>query len=232
MSQPTRHAEHTTAIVLKRTNYGEADRIVTLLTKDLGKIQVMAKSVRRERSKLAGGIEPFSISEVGVIKGKGEIDTLTSARLQTHFGNVVKSIDKLDFAYTCLKTINKITQTVEDSSFYLLTEHLFTGLNNERVSLPIVQLWWYVQVAEATGHGINTEQLVDGTAFNAEANYEYDYEKDGFYTKPGGGFSAAHIKLLRLAKGHTPALLANVTGGSELAASLCPMLNGFVESRL
>jgi hypothetical protein len=140
----------------------------------------------------------------------------------------MKSLDKLDFAYSCLKTINKITQTVDDASFYLLTEHLFTGLDNERVSLPIVQLWWYVQVAEATGHGINTEKLVDETDFDATATYEYDYEKDGFYTRPNGGFTAGHIKLLRLAKGHTPALLANVTGGTELAVDLCPMLNGFL----
>lgn len=224
--------QHTLAIVLKRTNYSEADRIITMLTKDLGKIQVIAKGVRKERSKLAGGIEPFCVSEIGIVKGRGEIDTLTSARLQRHFGNIMKSLDKLDFAYSCIKTINKITQTVDDASFYLLTEHLFTGLDNERVSLPIVQLWWYVQVAEATGHGINTEKLVDESTFDPDASYEYDYEKDGFYTRPNGGFGAGHIKLLRLAKGHTPALLANVTGGTELANDLCPMLNGFVESRL
>lgn len=224
--------QHTLGIVLKRTNYGEADRIITVLTKDLGKIQVMAKGVRRERSKLAGGIEPFSISEIGIVKGRGDIDVLTSARLQTHFGKIVRSLDTLDFAYACLKTINKITQTVDDIGFYLLTEHLFTGLNNERVSLPIVQLWWYVQVAEATGHGINTEKPSDGGEFNIDASYLYDYEKDGFYVAKGEGFSADHVKLLRLAKGHTPALLGNVTGGDELATSLLPMLNGFVESRL
>jgi DNA repair protein RecO (recombination protein O) len=228
-----RQAEHTVGIVLKRTNFGEADRIVTLLTKDLGKIQVMAKGVRRERSKLAGGIEPFSISEIGVVKGRGDIDTLTSARLVKHYGDViVGSIEKLDFAYACLKTINKITQTVDDTSFYLLTEHLFTGLGNPKVSLPVVQLWWYVQIAEATGHGINTEKLVDSGEFSVDNNYLYDYEKDGFYASKGEGFSADHVKLLRLAKGHTPALLGNVTGGSELASDLLPMLNGFVESRL
>ena len=227
-----RQAEQTLGIVLKRTNYGEADRIVTMLTKDFGKIQVMAKGVRRERSKLAGGIEPFSISEISIVKGRGDIDTLTSARLQKHYGNIVKSIEKLDFVFTCLKTINKITQTVNDQTFFSLTQHLFTGLDNERVALPIMQLWWYVQIAEATGHGINTEHLIDGSEFDADAHYGYDYEKDGFYTNVHGQFNAGHIKLLRLAKGHTPALLANITGGGQLAADLCPMLNGFVESRL
>lgn len=227
-----RPAEQTLGIVLKRTNYGEADRIVTLLTKDFGKIQVMAKGVRRERSKLAGGIEPFSISEISIVKGRGDIDTLTSARLQKHYGNIVKSIEKLDLAFVCLKTINKITQTVNDQTFFSLTQHLFAGLDNERIAVPIVQLWWYVQIAEATGHGINTEHLIDESEFDVDAHYGYDYEKDGFYTNNSGQFNAGHIKLLRLAKGHTPALLANITGGGQLAADLCPMLNGFVESRL
>ena len=55
--------ERTRAIVLKRTNYGEADRILQLLT-TYGKRNVIAKSVRREKSRMAGGIELFSICEV------------------------------------------------------------------------------------------------------------------------------------------------------------------------
>ena len=51
-------AERTQAIVLRRTNFGEADRILTLLT-PLGQRGAMARGVRREKSKLAGGIELF-----------------------------------------------------------------------------------------------------------------------------------------------------------------------------
>ena len=47
--------KRTQAIVLRRTNYGEADRILQLLTPE-GKKSVMAKGVRKEKSKLAGGI--------------------------------------------------------------------------------------------------------------------------------------------------------------------------------
>jgi len=62
----------TSAIVLRRTNYGEADRILQLLTPD-GKRGVMAKGVRREKSRLAGGIELFAICEVVITDGKGEL---------------------------------------------------------------------------------------------------------------------------------------------------------------
>ena len=46
----------TDAIVLRRTNYGEADRILQVITPSSGRLSVMARSVRKEKSRLAGGI--------------------------------------------------------------------------------------------------------------------------------------------------------------------------------
>lgn len=48
----------TQAIVLRRTNYGESDRILNLLTPE-GKVSVIARGVRKEKSRLAGSIELF-----------------------------------------------------------------------------------------------------------------------------------------------------------------------------
>jgi DNA repair protein RecO (recombination protein O) len=80
----------TTAIILRRTDFGEADRILTLITPDHGKIRLMAKGVRRPKSKLAGGIELFSVSKISYIKGRSEIGTLVSAQLNTHYGTIVR----------------------------------------------------------------------------------------------------------------------------------------------
>ncbi len=223
--------ESTIGIVLQRTNYGEADRIVTLLTRDLGKVRVMAKGVRKSTSKLAGGIEPFSVSDISIVKGKGDIDILTSSRLQKHYGNIISSLERLDFAYECLKTINKITETVNDISFFQLCVHLFTGLDKLSIPLEIARVWWAVQIAEATGHGINVEQAGGGEKFKEHTKYLFDIESDFFIANQNGTFDADHIKFLRLAKGHTPALLANIKGGNEIANDLLPVLNAFVESR-
>ena len=73
----------TQAIVLRRTNYGEADRILHLLTPD-GRRSVMARGVRKEKSRLAGGIELFALCDVVIGEGRGELGVLTSARL-VHF---------------------------------------------------------------------------------------------------------------------------------------------------
>lgn len=62
----------TRAIVLRRTNYGESDRILNLLTPE-GKVAVLAKGVRKEKSRLAGGIELFSISDVVIHQGRSNL---------------------------------------------------------------------------------------------------------------------------------------------------------------
>ena len=68
----------TKAIVLRRTNYGEADRILNLLT-EKGLISAIAHGVRKEKSKLAGGIELFCVSDITAHEGRNNsLHTLTS----------------------------------------------------------------------------------------------------------------------------------------------------------
>ena len=66
----------TSAIILRRTNFGEADRILSLLTPE-GKISAIARGVRKQKSKLAGGVEIFALNEVVLIEGKSDIQTIS-----------------------------------------------------------------------------------------------------------------------------------------------------------
>ncbi|MFO7820042.1 MAG: DNA repair protein RecO, partial [Halanaerobacter sp.] len=50
----------TDAIVLRHYELGEADKIIVLFTKERGKIRVVAKGVRKTKSTLAAGLEPFT----------------------------------------------------------------------------------------------------------------------------------------------------------------------------
>jgi len=70
----------TQGFILKRINLGESDRIVTAFTRDFGKIKFVAKGVRKIKSRLAGSIEPFYISELVISKGKN-LDILTTANI-------------------------------------------------------------------------------------------------------------------------------------------------------
>jgi DNA repair protein RecO (recombination protein O) len=120
----------TKAIVLKRIDYGEADRIMTLLTSDYGKIRVMARGARKQKSKLAGGIELFSVSDMHFIKGRGEIDTLVSTRLDVHYGAIVRDLSRTELAYTVLKSVHKTVEDNAGSDYFDLVQESFVVLNN------------------------------------------------------------------------------------------------------
>ena len=64
------------AVVLRKLDYGEADRIFTLLTRDHGKVGVIAKGVRKPASKLGPSLELYGHIDVLLAKGRGELDVV------------------------------------------------------------------------------------------------------------------------------------------------------------
>src|SRR3954451_23750381 len=67
---PARRPYVTDAIVLSRFELGEADRVLTVLTPDYGKIRIVAKGVRRMKSRLGGSLEPFAELTVALSHGR------------------------------------------------------------------------------------------------------------------------------------------------------------------
>lgn len=221
--------QHTKGVVLTRTNYGEADRIITFLTRDSGKLRLLAKGVRKEKSKLAGGIELFSISDIGFVLGRGDIGTLVSARLVKHYNNFLGDLTKVDLAYGALGLIHKFTTDDVTPEYFALVQQLLIALDEPRLSTEAIIVWWSVQLSNVSGHALNLEMTTNGISFTQDGKYIFDTERGGFALQPQGRFNASHIKYLRLALLHGPLVLVNVQGGQELASDLAPYLKTFVE---
>ena len=69
----------TEGVVLRRIDYGEADRILTVLTREHGKIGVIARGVRKAGSRLAAHTDLFARSRMQLARGRGDLDVLTQA---------------------------------------------------------------------------------------------------------------------------------------------------------
>lgn len=69
----------TEGVILRRVDYGEADRILTVLTREHGKIGVIARGVRKAGSRLAGQTDLFARSRMQLARGRGELDVLVQA---------------------------------------------------------------------------------------------------------------------------------------------------------
>ena len=142
----------TTGIVLARTNYGEADRILTLITPEYGKLSLMAKGVRRIKSKLAGGIELFSVSDITFIRGRSDLGTLISARLIKHYRTIVKDIGRTMLGYDLIKLLNKATEDEPESEYFTLLEQAFEALDDPTIDQNLIRLWFTMQLLRLGGY--------------------------------------------------------------------------------
>lgn len=188
----------TKGIVLSRTNYQEAARILTLLTSDYGKVSVLAKGVRKSKSKLAGGVELFSVSEIGFIRGRGELATLTSARLLTHYGNIVQDINRTMLGYDLLKLLHKVTEDDPGPEYFDILLELFESLDDASISEDLIKLWFYSQLLRIAGYTPNLRTDTAKRQLRQDKSYFFIHDEMLFNAHPDGTYVADHIKLLRL----------------------------------
>ncbi len=203
----------TKAIILRRTNYGEADRILQIITPSHGKLGVMAKGVRRQKSKLAGGVELFSQSSIVVVRGRGDLGVLTSARLDVAHKHILEDYERLQFGYEVLKRVASMSEHVaDDSPLYVLTETALVSLDTLSIDLRIVRAWFYLSAAELTGHGLNLSRDITDQPLDVGSRYRFDIAEMSFCKDARGNFGAEHLKLLKLTKLKSPAVVARVSG--------------------
>lgn len=209
----------TQAIVLRRTNYGEADRILQLLTPE-GRRSVMARGVRREKSKLAGGIELFAITDVVLGEGKGELGVLTSARLVHFYNHIIQDYDRLQFGYLVIKLITKASEMVDEPEWFDALSEVYMGLDAASVSLDLTQTWFYLRYAALLGHELNLDLDTNGEKLRSDTQYRYDVGEQGLREYEGGEITAEHIKLLRLISTKPLKILAQI-GGTGTILPMC-----------
>jgi DNA repair protein RecO (recombination protein O) len=224
---------NTQGIILSRTDFGEADRIIHFLTPDYGKISGIAKGVRKSKSRLAGGIELFSESELSFIVGKSEIYTLISARLIKHYDNIVKDLARTNTAYDFLRLINKSTEDNTGYEYFELLSKALKTLDENSLDPEITMLWFKAQLIKMSGHSPNLQADIAGQNLSKEKKYTFDFDSMHF-NEPGareGTYDANHIKFLRLCFGVTkPEMLHKIQGSKKLAASLLPLVNTLLTS--
>ncbi len=115
----------TEALVLRYRRLGDADRIVTLLTPNRGKVDVVARGVLRPRSKLAGHLEPGTQLEVALAQGRS-MDIVTQAEAVEGFATIRSDLDRLSAALYLLEITDRLT--VEHAEAHSIYGHLLTAL--------------------------------------------------------------------------------------------------------
>jgi DNA repair protein RecO (recombination protein O) len=130
--------------ILKKTALGEADQVLTVYTKDFGKLEITAKAVRKISSKLRAGVEIFYLSEIEFIQAKNQ-KTLVDAVPVEKFENIKKDLIKLRVANKVADVLDELVKGQEkDEKIWQLLTEVFYRLNEcQVVNSSICRLLYY-----------------------------------------------------------------------------------------
>ena len=215
----------THAYVLRRTNYGEADRILNLIT-PVGKISVMAKGVRKPKSKLAGGIEMFSRILVNLHFGKSEMAVLTSAKMEKFYGEILKDLPRMELASEILKKVSRASDAVDSAEFFEIVDICLSSLN-AGYDIGLVSAWFYLNLARVMGEEINLYRDVSGAKLEADLKYNWNSNEMAFYVDEEGFADANVIKILRLIISSKLEVVARIKNLSEYLPVILEIAKNF-----
>ena len=106
--------------MLRTHKLGEADRIVTMLSRNHGKIRAVAKGVRRTASKFGARLEPFMVADVQLFEGRS-LDIITQAESLGSYGaEITADYGSYTAASVMVETADKITDDDGSLQQYLL----------------------------------------------------------------------------------------------------------------
>ena len=112
-------------VILQTTDFGDANRVVTLFTREFGKLDVNAYGCRRVKSPLAGATQLFNHIKAEISPGT-KVDTIREADICHFWKNLTTDLDRLTYTSIFFEVVNKMTlpKNLEPNIFHLLVKSL------------------------------------------------------------------------------------------------------------
>lgn len=225
-------------IVIKSIKYSEQDKIITVLTRDFGKITVMAKGALRSKGNLGVVTRFLSCADYNLFKGK-DMFVLKDAEFITNYPNIELDIEKLTY---CSHFTDMIMDAVQDGqAFPEAVDHfLYTILkmNSARPNqYKAVRVFFELRLVFIMGY---TPRLGGCIACNQEVDEGgyFSVSNDGLYCsvhKPSGSYVKVHkeaVDALRHIAGSSAKNLYKLEISQETIDSLAEIAKLYVERKL
>jgi DNA repair protein RecO (recombination protein O) len=159
VKMPQSRDYQTEAIIIKKTKLGEADRILTLYTPGLGKIQAVAKGVRRPKSKLAGHLELLTHSQVNLARGRN-LDTITGSQTIDAFLPLKTDLWLTSYGLYVIELVNQFTvDHAEDENLFHLLLNTLEGLCQSS-NRELLLRYFEIHLLESSGYRPHLQECV------------------------------------------------------------------------
>lgn len=139
-------------VVLKSINLGETDKIITVFTDKLGKIDVVAHGTRKPKSPLASSTLPFCYSKFSLYKGKN-LYTLSQSQIIESFQKIIMDLDKLSIGSYFVEMVDLLNEKEAKNVYILglLLKSLYL-ISESEIDLDILKLTFEFKIISLVGY--------------------------------------------------------------------------------
>lgn len=149
----------TTAFNLKYTNYSEADRIYTILSREFGLLQVIAKGIRKSKSKFSGRMDLLHCNNLILRKGKN-LDIVIGCDTYKFFPGLTQDYDRITSAFYLSELVHKFSNKGEsDPNLFDLLVNTLEVLS-ETYKPQVYILWFEIKLLINLGYIANYSRCV------------------------------------------------------------------------
>ena len=139
------------AIVLKHRDYGEADRLLTIYTRQKGKLTVIAKGVRKVRSQKGGHLEPFTHASLQLAVGR-TWNLVSQAEAQDIFANLTADLETIGYASYIVELVDRFAYEEEENpQIFTLLKSTLTRLNAGDHPAQLVVRYFEIRLLDVLG---------------------------------------------------------------------------------
>lgn len=159
------------AVVLRHSDWGEADRILWLYTRQMGKVRAIAKGVRKARSRKAGHLEPFIRATLMLARGRDFMIVTQAESIDAHL-NLRDDLQRTSYAAYVVELIDRFTIDEDDNQqiYRLLVDTLDRLDEANNPAFPV--RYYEVRLLDLLGY---RPQLFQCAACNKEIQPEDQY---------------------------------------------------------
>ena len=119
-------------IILSRRSFSEADRILSVFSREKGRTSLMAKGVRKLKSRKRGSIEVFSEVKYSAARGKS-LDIMTEVEIIDSYQGIRKSLKKVSVAYFYMETVGRLSgEDEKNEALYKLLKRYLKKLSSTK----------------------------------------------------------------------------------------------------
>ena len=150
----------TDAIVLRHRDWGEADRLLWLFTRKEGKVQAIAKGIRKIRSRKAGHLEPFTSANLLLARGR-DFFIITQAETIDPYLTVRGDLIRVGYASYIVELLDRFTHDEQDNlQLYQLLKETLTRINEEEQPSLAVR-YYEIRLLDLLGYRPHLFQCVN-----------------------------------------------------------------------